>query len=113
MKLLASAKEEGVSKGDLHKEFKLAMKKQVGHIVTLYEQNSVEASCKDQRGILLFCHDRISNKLDRYSSLMLFTTKTSDSGPVGSPIQCNCLFCYKDVMLSLLGIINNLLVFPV
>ena len=37
MKLLASAKEEGVSKGDLHKEFKLAMKKQVGHIVTLYE----------------------------------------------------------------------------
>ena len=36
-KLLASAKEEGVSKGDLHKEFKLAMKKQVGHIVALYE----------------------------------------------------------------------------
>ena len=35
--LLVSAKKEGVSKGDLHKAFKIAMKKQVGHIITLYE----------------------------------------------------------------------------
>lgn len=35
--LLDSAKKEGVSKGDLHKAFKIAMKKQVGHIITLYE----------------------------------------------------------------------------
>ena len=36
-KLLASAKEEGVSKINIFKLFKQTTKKQVGHIVTLYE----------------------------------------------------------------------------
>ena len=34
---------------------------------------------------------------------MLFTTKTSESRLVESPIQCNCLFCYKEVTLFFTG----------
>ena len=34
---------------------------------------------------------------------MLFTTKASEGGLAGSPIQCNCLFCYKEVTLFFTG----------
>ena len=34
---------------------------------------------------------------------MLFTTATKESGSAGSPIQCNCVFCYKVVTLFFTG----------